>query len=128
MGRGATCIPAFEIVMPEASESPEEEGQEATEEDGTVFAPDYNFEDLDYTVKPDFIETVRAACSKKDQHHRTHRECGVGPTGANAQRSIFRRTECLIRAWNTSAELLLHGRAQTSGLLRVRAALSSVLW
>lgn len=49
--------------MPEASETretEEEEGQEGTDEDDTVFAPDYNFEDLDYTVKPDFIDTVRA--------------------------------------------------------------------
>ncbi len=67
MGRGAMCIPAFEIVMPEGSEAPEGEegeGQEWNDEDGAVFAPDYNFEDLDYTVKPDFIDTVRATHSK----------------------------------------------------------------
>lgn len=52
------CIPAFEIVMPEAPAAVE--GEERQDEDDAVFAPDYNYEDLDYTVKPDFVDTVRA--------------------------------------------------------------------
>lgn len=58
--RGALCIPAFEIVLPEVEEVEEEgEGQEGKDADDTVFAPAYNYEDLDYTVKPDFVDTVR---------------------------------------------------------------------
>eukprot|EP00752_Nemacystus_decipiens_P012248 g10857.t1 len=56
--RGALCIPAFEIVTPEAQAAVE--GEEGPDEDDTAFAPDYNFEDLDYTVKPDFVDTVKA--------------------------------------------------------------------
>lgn len=64
--RGALCIPAFEIVIPEAPaaavEEEEEEGVEGGQEGrgkgDTVFAPEYNYEDLDYTVKPDFVDTV----------------------------------------------------------------------
>lgn len=47
--------------MPEASPAVEgEEGEEGQGEDDAVFAPDYNFEDLDYTIKPDFVDTVSA--------------------------------------------------------------------
>lgn len=60
MCRGALCIPAFEIVMPEVEEAEAGDGEEEGEDaDDTVFAPDYNYEDLDYTVKPDFVDTVR---------------------------------------------------------------------
>lgn len=61
--RGALCIPAFEIVMPEAEEKGE--GLDDQDSDGgdggddTRYAPEYNFEEMDYTVKPDFVDTVR---------------------------------------------------------------------
>ncbi|CAM9424241.1 unnamed protein product [Ectocarpus sp. 4 AP-2014] len=63
--RGALCIPAFEIVMPEAEEKGEElddkgEGLDDQDSDDTGYAPDYNFEELDYTVKPDFVDTMKA--------------------------------------------------------------------
>ncbi|CAM9436265.1 unnamed protein product [Ectocarpus fasciculatus] len=62
--RGALCIPAFEIVMPEAEEKGE--GLDDQDSDGgdgggdTGYAPEYNFEEMDYTVKPDFVDTMKA--------------------------------------------------------------------
>lgn len=56
--RGALCIPAFEIMTPEAPAASEE--GVAGGDDDTAYAPDYNFEDLDYTIKEDFVDTVRA--------------------------------------------------------------------
>ncbi|CAB1121551.1 unnamed protein product [Ectocarpus sp. CCAP 1310/34] len=56
--RGALCIPAFELVMPEAEEKGE--GLDDQDSDDTGYAPDYNFEELDYTVKPDFVDTMKA--------------------------------------------------------------------
>lgn len=43
--------------MPEA----EEEGEGLDDQDGDDYgyAPAYNFEEVDYTVKPDFVDTVR---------------------------------------------------------------------
>lgn len=40
---------------PAAEEGGEGQGED---EDDAGYAPDYNFEDLDYTVKPDFLDTV----------------------------------------------------------------------
>lgn len=56
--RGALCIPAFEIVTPEAEEKGEQDGDDG---DDTGYAPEYNFEEVDYTVKPDFVDTVRGS-------------------------------------------------------------------
>ncbi|CAN0100670.1 unnamed protein product [Hapterophycus canaliculatus] len=63
MRRGALCIPAFEIVIPEveeAEEGEEDAGKEGKGAEDTVFAPDYNYEELDYTLKPDFVDTMKA--------------------------------------------------------------------
>ena len=61
--RGALCIPAFERATPKAPppSSPEgtKDGSDIDSESIPVYEADYDFEELEWQILPDFVERVR---------------------------------------------------------------------